>query len=48
MTEHEIWVKGQVDEAFQRVDSGDAVFLSSEEAKRIMEERKTSIRNKKK
>lgn len=42
---HDAWLTEQVNLAFDKLDSGDAVFVDSDSAKTQMAERKTKIRN---
>jgi len=46
MTPHEKWLKKQVDEAFDRVDSGVVQFTSNAAVKSLMEMKKEEIRSK--
>lgn len=46
MTPHEKWLKKQVDEAFDRVESGKANFTSHGEVRSLMEMKKEEIRSK--
>jgi uncharacterized protein (DUF1778 family) len=46
MTPHEKWLKRQVDEAFDKADSGEAHFTSHSEVKSLMEMKKEEIRSK--
>nr|CRY97598.1 hypothetical protein [uncultured prokaryote] len=46
MTPHEKWLKRKVDEAFDKVDSGEANFTSHSEVKSLMEMKKEEIRSK--
>lgn len=39
------WITHQVHQAFQKLDSGQAQFVTHDEAKALMAERKAAIRN---
>lgn len=41
---HDAWVTKQVDKAFEKIDSGRAVFIEHSAAMAMFEERKTKIR----
>ncbi|MBM7071968.1 damage-inducible protein J [Shewanella sp. 202IG2-18] len=43
---HDEWLTEQVNEAFEKMDSGQAVFVSHDKAKSSMAMRKAKIRNK--
>jgi len=43
---HDTWITEQVNQAFDRIDSGEAKFVTHGEAKSIMAERKAAIRKK--
>lgn len=45
---HDQWLTEQVNQAFDKMDSGEAEFVSHEQAKASMAERKAQIRNRKK
>lgn len=47
MDKHDIWVKKQVDGAFDKAAAGEAKFHSSIEAKKMIEQKKQDIRSKK-
>lgn len=42
---HDTWLTEQVSLAFEKLDSGDAVFIDSDSAKNQMAERKAKVRN---
>ncbi len=42
---HDEWLTVQVNSAFEKLDSNDAVFVSHKEAQKRMEHRKAKIRN---
>ncbi|MDO8907808.1 MAG: type II toxin-antitoxin system RelB/DinJ family antitoxin [Pseudohongiella sp.] len=42
---HDVWLSEQINSAFEKLDSGQAVFLSNDEAKSSMAEFKAKIRN---
>ena len=42
--EHDDWLKVQVNAAFEKMEKGDATFLTSTDAKAFMKERKEAIR----
>ncbi|MFA5701254.1 MAG: type II toxin-antitoxin system RelB/DinJ family antitoxin [Desulfuromonas sp.] len=42
---HDTWLTEQVNLAFEKLDSGDAVFIDSDSAKNQMAERKAKVRN---
>ena len=42
---HDVWLTEQVNLAFEKLDSGEAVFLDHEKAKSSMAERKAKIRS---
>ena len=42
---HDAWLTEQVNLAFERLDAGKARFVSHEDAGKLMEQRKTRIRN---
>jgi antitoxin component of RelBE/YafQ-DinJ toxin-antitoxin module len=42
---HDTWLTEQVNLAFDRLDSGDAVFIDNDSAKTQMAERKAKVRN---
>lgn len=42
---HDIWLTEQVNAAFEKFDSGKAVFIEQQDAKAEMENRKARIRN---
>ncbi|MDE1497077.1 type II toxin-antitoxin system RelB/DinJ family antitoxin [Xenorhabdus bovienii] len=44
--EHENWLKREVNSAFDKLSNGDAVFFDQKQAKNVMEERKSKIREK--
>ena len=41
---HDNWLKCQVDAAFEKLDSGEAKFMSNDNAKTALEKRKAAIR----
>ncbi|TVP59558.1 MAG: damage-inducible protein J [Halomonadaceae bacterium] len=42
---HDAWLTEQVDQAFAKLDTGEAVFVANSTAKASMNERKAKIRN---
>lgn len=42
---HDAWLTEQVDQAFEKLESGESVFVEHEQAKLSMRERKEKIRN---
>ncbi len=42
---HDAWLTEQVNQAFEKLDSGNSVFISSDDAKKQMAERKARIRS---
>lgn len=44
VNEHEGWLKEQVDAAFAKLDSGESVYLSHEQARSEIEKRKNAVR----
>lgn len=42
---HDTWLTEQVNLAFEKLDSGDAVFVDNDSAKNQMAERKAKVRN---
>lgn len=45
---HDAWLSGQINAAFDKLDNGKANFIVHDEAKTLMEARKQNIRNRKK
>lgn len=43
---HDNELKEQVNQAYEKMEKGDAVFLGAEDAAKLMEEKKAAIRNK--
>jgi len=43
---HDLWLSKQVDAAFKKLNAGDCVLISHEDAKTQMKARKMKIRNK--
>ncbi|MBA3979594.1 MAG: damage-inducible protein J [Alcanivorax sp.] len=44
-TSHNAWLTEQVNQAFEKLDRGKAVFVTHDEASKRMDERKARIRN---
>ncbi|MDO6583226.1 damage-inducible protein J [Photobacterium sp. 2_MG-2023] len=42
---HEDWLNSEIDKAYKRFESGEAEFVSSKEAERIMAEMKAKIKS---
>ncbi len=44
--DHDVWLTEQINAAFDKFERGEATFYSHDEAEKIIEQRKNTIRNK--